>query len=185
MKFGTDNWNVNLNMDKDGDLGHINFATLNCSGISGKVHLIEKLLLDYELDFIFVCETWTVPGSLKRLFPSMIFAQEYERAHHGRAHYGQGIILNTSKTRKNDFELIFEDKDNFVTCFRLFGTRFLCSYIPPNRPGNFIEDYTTQLEEHFACNEPFIWLGDFNARSLAFGDHLSNHKEGGLSLPTG
>lgn len=157
------------------NLQKIRFASINCSGLAGKTHIIENMLTDLNLDFIFLAETWCRPGTTKNLSRDITFVQESAVRSNGRAHYGQAIWINTRKHSPNSFSLLHSDENLHTIIFSIADTRFVCMYVPPGRPDSFFNDTISALEEHIICPEPCILVGDLNARHVRFGDHQGNH----------
>lgn len=153
----------------------IRFASFNCSGLAGKTHIIESLLTYHSLDFIFLSETWCRPGNTKRLNNNIIFSQETEIRSNGRSHYGQAIWINPARFSRAQYRLLTSDEENFTIIFMLGGTRFVCTYVPPSRPGEFFREQILKLSPMLFCPEPCILMGDLNARHTSFGDHAYNH----------
>lgn len=153
----------------------LRFATLNCSGLAGKTHLIEKLFTSIELDFIYLSETWCAPGGTKRLLKNSLFAQEYPRTtHHGRYHYGQTIVFNPKRLKESDFEIVDQNPTNHLLVIRVLGVRFVCCYWKPSIPDDHIVHLLATIENFTVCDEPCVMMGDLNARHVSFGDHAGN-----------
>lgn len=151
----------------------VRFGSLNCSGLSGKVHLIERAAWNFGLDFVFLSETWCRPGQTARLDKGILFAQEYSlNEEQGRTHYGQAVWVNETRAPKTAYELIQSDGEAHTLVLRFAGIRFVCVYIPPNRSG--IEGFLQGLGPTLLTEEPTIMMGDLNARHLQFGDHAQN-----------
>lgn len=156
------------------DAPRLNIASLNCSGLSGKTHLISNLMNEYQLDFISVSETWCRKGSTARLFADSVFIHEYDAVTNGRAHYGQAILFNRHRCDASEFSLQLSDPDRHLTIFCFRGIRFVTTYTPPGKGEAFANGFFGSLAGPFLDEIPTVLMGDLNARSAAFGDSTGN-----------
>ena len=63
---------------------HIRFGSLNIAGMLGNTPVIDAIFYRYQLDFLFISETWTSCGKAATLHPSVVFAQEFGKPERGK-----------------------------------------------------------------------------------------------------
>ena len=123
----------NLNLGGEDDVAVeeklVRFGSLNCSGIAGKIHLLDNAIEEFNLDFLFLMETWTAPGRCRSLSRKIVFSQEYDRPSNGRYHYGQAIYINESRVRRGEISLVADDLEKHLLVFEYAGVRFILSLI--------------------------------------------------------
>ena len=75
----------------------IRFATLNTTGISGKIDILKNLINTSNIDWIFLTETNTMPGA-SNIDSNIIFQQGHPRTREtGHYPYGQALLINPSR----------------------------------------------------------------------------------------
>jgi Endonuclease-reverse transcriptase len=158
------------------DYRPILFGMLNVSGLAGQAHLPERIMMEHDLDFLFLSETWTGPGGCRRLCPWTIHSQEQDIKSNGRHHYGQCLIANQAKIGLDRVEVITEDPsgDKSFVVVKVEGILFICCYFKPNEGVDWLCSKLSLLEDHLATDQPVVIIGDLNARHTEMGDHYSN-----------
>jgi Endonuclease-reverse transcriptase len=154
----------------------VQFGFANVSGLAGKMHRIEKSIEDLGLDFIFASETWCGPGQTSRLGEGIMFPQEQGVRSNGRFHYGQALVRNVKSTGPSEFTMLKEDLsgDKSYMVFQFRGTIFCCFYLKPAESVEWFEGKLEEINEFTSLDSPVVMIGDFNARSKAYGDWLTN-----------
>jgi len=155
-------------------LTKIRFGTLNARGLQGKIDTIDRLITKYDLDFVFVTETWV--DTRNRPFRGIVSQNPGTTNEKGRAHYGTCIMTSPSRKTRFNFEILREGEDGKLQVFRYGRILFIGCYIPPSN----------ELDEHWCelitecinikeANEPVVLLGDLNMRlGKLSGDKGSN-----------
>lgn len=161
-----------LQFEEDGVA--LNIGSLNCSGLSGKISFVEDLLYDFNLDLIFLMETWMAPGRTKNLSANFILTQEYDVKSNGHYHYGQTILFNSRKLKRSQVKILADDPENYCSAVEVNGVVLVFAYVPPVRPDNFLLSFLQHLGPVLSSNKPLLFMGDFNARHVDFGDHTTN-----------
>lgn len=151
------------------------FACLNAHGLAGKASVFENLLNSFDIDFVFVSETWCNIGSTSNLSPNIIFPIEFEKASaFGHNPYGSCLMINPRKCHPTDFTLLFTHPSRHAIAFHYRGIRFICCYLCPVRGDDFLNDFFESIDFWAASEEPVVLMGDFNSRHTDFQDVTCN-----------
>ena len=103
-------------------------GTLNARGLASKIDCINDILLQYDLDFIFVTETWW--DSRRRPGKSFIHNWGPQDGIAGHPPYGTAIMLNPAKNMRFPLEVIFSGEEGKLQVFRWAGNFFIGCHIP-------------------------------------------------------
>ena len=154
----------------------IRFGIFNCNGLSGKAEILEHALIENDFDFLFLSETWTGPGRAARLSKYIHFAFEQTEKRGSRFSYGQCLMINPSRLKPEEFTMIGYDQSNdrSYQVFLVRGVLLCFVYFRPMEAADFITRKLEEIEVLCAGDYPFVLAGDLNARSIAFGDSVSN-----------
>lgn len=160
--------------------GEINIMLWNATGLMQNLDRIVNRMIDEEILFGFVTETWLNP---KYSIPSVcrdtsaicsLFPVGFDRGKNGVS-----ILINPKMVKHRalkDFEVLNKDTLNGTYIHVQIGNvQILCIYFPPSCPT----DLDIWLEEVFlkcriSSGSDLILLGDFNARRTEWSDHQSN-----------
>ena len=157
------------------------FGTVNIAGWAGRLDDLLGLLVDGDIDLLFVCETWAMPGSRAPHESVLLHSPwpHYQRV--GRNSYGVAVVVHPRwVSRKHEF--VCSDGDDIGISARvLFRQTWFCGvYLPPAVPlENCISILEGVLPAPSSAN--VVLLGDFNmrlgaqvgdARTTARGVHL-------------
>jgi hypothetical protein len=80
----------------------IQFASINISGLLGKQQIVDFILQQWDLEILFISETWTGAGIAAFLHPDIIHSQEFDKQALGRNHYGQCLVIYSRKQLLQD-----------------------------------------------------------------------------------
>ena len=159
-------------------VGPLRAGTLNCSGLGGKVSTIEEFIRREEVDFLFLTETWMLPGSTGRLSPIIVAAFETPReVETGHAPYGLALVCNPSRSKPHHFEVTGVDPERIRKwmAFKYCGILFIGVYLPPCRDEATTQRWLTEIGTVVrAAVGQVVILGDWNARLRRWSDHADN-----------
>src|SRR5258708_5832029 len=139
-------------------------ATWNANGLRTKLADIEKLIVEADLDWVFICETrW----EQKYHDPRNAVSNQIGRTV-SSTNYGSMILTNRNKTL-DAFEMLEVGLYGCYQIFRWRGALFMGVYISPNIP---VEEEDIWIDRFIKCfsyknhpDEVVVLLGDFNMRS--------------------
>jgi hypothetical protein len=150
------------------------FGTLNARGLASKIDSINDIMIQNDLDFVFITETWwnaqRRPG---RSFTHNLGPQEGMSGH---PPYGTAIMWNPTKEVRFPLEIIHSGEEGKIQVFRWGGIFFVGCHIPP---GEEIDEKWHRILVGWIGKarpgEPIIILGDLNMRlGHHTGDRVSN-----------
>lgn len=151
-------------------------GTLNARGLFTKIDGINELIIKYDLDFIFITETWW--DKKRRPGRSFIHNTGPQEVLTGHPPYGTAIMINPSKSSRFPFEVIYGGEGGKLQVFRWAEMLFIGCHIPPS--GDLDDHWCEILASWLSKakdNEPVFVLGDLNMRLGAIsGDTRSNSR---------
>jgi exonuclease III len=139
-------------------------ALLNTRSLTDKASLLNDIIIDTDLDMLFLTETWQVPNdylSLNLLTPPGYIFFSQPRLHRR----GGGLAVVCRETIK-----ISKIELHDVTTFEYLALKMtgqtslvvILIYRPPKSPSDFFSDISEILTLVCACHSSVILLGDFN-----------------------
>jgi Reverse transcriptase (RNA-dependent DNA polymerase)/Endonuclease-reverse transcriptase len=150
---------------------------LNVGSLTGKAQRLEELMVELDIDLLFLSETWTAEGQAKRYCPSIAHALEHKRTRiHGHVPYGQAIMVQKNKCRPGDLTIVEDDptEDKSYSVIQFKGVVFVCLYAAPSRSAEWFANKLESCAARGLSDLPVILMGDLNARHVSFDDHNSN-----------
>lgn len=142
---------------------NLRVACWNAGCLSGKDGELESVLVEYDLDFIFVSETWAQPYSIAPPDDAYIYWCPYPRRAAETGHYPYGVALLMGRNVQRRDVRIIPGKDGLTVWWVYKGILFGGIYLPPEAS----RDYCTELlEAPVSVNgiERRVLVGDFNMR---------------------
>ena len=151
-------------------------GTLNARGLNTKIDCINDILIQNDLDFIFVTETWW--NAKRRPGRSFVHNLGPQDGAGGHPPYGTAIMWNPTKNTRFPLEVIFNGEEGKLQVFRWADTFFIGCHIPP---GSEIDDKWHKILEAWLNKakpgEPIMILGDLNMRLGRYtGDRTYNNR---------
>ena len=153
-----DNWSDNA-------LNTLNLALLNVRSLSGKTFLINDFIIEHNLDFMFLTETWLDQDNsaavlIKSTPPNFSFMSE-ARVH--KKGGGVAILFNDSLQCK---QMSYGNLDSFeYVALQLNSSSrviFLNIYRPPKYCATFFDDFAELLSIICIDFDCVVIVGDFN-----------------------
>ena len=153
------------------DIGYMNIQSVGKQ--NKKENLIEDLILDKHLDFLFLTETWFKPAgdeaSISQMTPPNHSTDSFPRATRGGGisitypNVFDSCLTNSSNIDYSSFELSRSDMLFYNNHFTVF-----CNYRPPPSKENmqtvskFLNEFENFLDIYTLTLKRFLIIGDFN-----------------------
>ncbi|KAI2642381.1 hypothetical protein H4Q32_025373 [Labeo rohita] len=139
-------------------------ALLNVRSLSNKGYIIRDLIIDRELDFIFLTETWQQPNDFSLLNEAAPPGFVYKSQPHGTGRGGGLAMFYREKWKVLPVSTPVFSSFEPVVCV-LSGqipTIIATVYRPPKLNYNFIDDFAGFIAYLSTLSSNVILLGDFN-----------------------
>jgi len=145
------------------------FCLLNIRSLNNKVTDLMEYVIDKNIDFMFVTETWLSGTSLDNPIISEINKYDYKIHHVWRENRrGGGIAVltkyrNLMKTNKSN-NISYESFEYLEFSLNIKRELKICIIYrsPTSSIKEFLEDFTYYLNQVTDLNDNFIIMGDFN-----------------------
>jgi hypothetical protein len=164
----------------------LHIATLNVRGLGGKLEEILHVLNIYNIDILFICETWS-PTYAKPPHPCCISLSPHPQKHtqtSGHNHYGTAFFIHPKWLHyRNIFKIHKSEHPGLIASISVFDL-YLCGvYLPPSMDTpECIHIINTQISKKPPTTKHGLVVGDFNMRlGQETGDHYKNSR--GYALP--
>jgi hypothetical protein len=161
----------------------LKIACLNVAGLAGKWDEIDDILLRYDIDIIFLCETWMAPNS-RALDSRFVCHSPFPTPNRkGRSSYGVAFAVHQKYAESlHRFKELPSPNSGLSCSIRLDDNLTVCGlYVPPK----LSEDDTIRIvrESIDGMTGHTILLGDWNMRLGSMtGDRIVNAR-GNYLLP--
>lgn len=163
-------------------MNRVKFITWNAAGLSGKVDELVEVMIDQDILFAFVCETWLKPGQVPHpaIISSLTGPLPTKRVTH--QHHGIAIVIHpyficsmadmpvTIISSENMHAQ--EGSPSYVTVKLLGKVLISCAYLSPSllhdaaqkKCTNVLKELTHLGKTTNAWHQPAMIMGDFNMR---------------------
>ena len=151
----------------------VKIGLLNVTGLKNNYEILKHTAKGLNLDVLALTETWHLANS-RKYHGTFAMTEQITPPRKGcRPERGVGFLLF------RDLEANIIAVDHIDRCFSIIdlGTAVIAVvYLPPQSEHQALCERIMEqvIIECLTVNKPTVILGDFNARSMAFGDRLDN-----------
>ena len=140
-------------------------ASINVRSLRKRLQNVEQYIYEQDTDIVALTETWLSPDDK---YEALELCSQNATIHRSdRDGVGGGVAIMT----KNEYETkrvasrSYESFEHVIVSAKICGKviKIACIYRPPcHSPTNFINDFSTFLEDNCLAGDPIILMGDFN-----------------------
>ena len=154
---------------------NLRISCLNINGLNGKGKAINWYIRNKGLDVLVLMETWLKPHQQSVLKGALVDVRKLGGTDIGGRKGVEGLMVLT-RPGLTPFCRVLKIAESKMWCAFSIGEQvFVVGYIPPKVP---LAEFENVFVEISTCDEfnyrSAILMGDLNARSKKFGDHVSS-----------